>query len=835
MRLSPKDWAIWLAVLFGISLALLELRGSEVTFHTVDAETGESLEGVEMRSQSGFDFPTGRSGNLTLWLNHQPYLFEASLPGYENTNIPIDPGVPSCWLKCAYTVKLHPVRDAFIVKDAYAGVDIHGAKVSLDGNPIKAGEDGVFRVARVVKGEHLLGVRAAGYVPISVTVAVGSVKEIRNVELQPTDLCVTVTGMKGKPLAGAMIRVGNRAAVTEGDGTACLTRLEGPLDVSISHPAYFPTSLHLNVVSDTHRSVALAPRIFQTRLWDPWRKIPVAGATALAGGKSARSDENGRVVLSAVPISDSVKIQATGYLTAEVPLTAIPATVTLKVDGIRLRLVDALFGKPIAKAVVKHSQREWKGDDEGRVLLPHSVLGGHVTVSAPGFRLATVTVTSTKAMTQTMMPASLSGMVRDLSTGRPVQGARFYLPGIGVVYSKGGRYVLQGVPQAGDIKVLAPGYSVLSFAHPYPGAFRPAARCPNLPCADIYLKPFRVRSIYIPYGLLSRPEKVHALMKMVEDSPILNAVVVDAKGDHGYLAWYSKVPEATSFGAQGGKTTRSTFAWLLKEAKKKHIYVVARFVTFKDNPLATHKPDWAVRTKDGKVWFDGEGLGWGNPYLEDVQKYELSLLGELVGMGMDEIQLDYLRFPSDGDLATIKYSTSHGKADRTKAMRQFVGKVKQELQAYPVFLSVDTFGLTIWVTPKEDMNIGQRVMDLVPFIDYLCPMVYPSTFAAGNLGYENPSAHPYDVVFRSVEQARKILPPTVKLRPWLQGYWYNRDSMMVQREAAEAAGSWGWSYWNAGGVYDRSLFFPKPRAFNVPFERKYRGELEMKTLQCNKF
>jgi hypothetical protein len=85
-------------------------------------------------------------------------------------------------------------------------------------------------------------------------------------------------------------------------------------------------------------------------------------------------------------------------------------------------------------------------------------------------------------------------------------------------------------------------------------------------------------------------------------------------------------------------------------------------------------------------------------------------------------------------------------------------------------------------------------------------MVYPSTFRSGNLGYATPSAHPYDVIYRSQLAAEARVPPSTRVRPWLQAYWYTLDEMLVQKQAAQDAGASGWTFWNAGGVYDAALF-----------------------------
>lgn len=112
------------------------------------------------------------------------------------------------------------------------------------------------------------------------------------------------------------------------------------------------------------------------------------------------------------------------------------------------------------------------------------------------------------------------------------------------------------------------------------------------------------------------------------------------------------------------------------------------------------------------------------------------------------------------------------------------------------------------------MGIGQRVEDVSPNVDYLCPMVYPSTFESGNLGYFEPALHPYGVVYRS--SLRALERSYASVRPWLQQYSlggvvYDFQRLLAQKAAANVAsahGVQGWTYWNAGGKYDFNLFAP---------------------------
>jgi hypothetical protein len=369
-----------------------------------------------------------------------------------------------------------------------------------------------------------------------------------------------------------------------------------------------------------------------------------------------------------------------------------------------------------------------------------------------------------------------------------------------------GFYRIPELPNDLQITVKAPGFGKTT--HSLDAEATRCAQDPPTPgplCLDLRLTPFQARGLYIPFGLLASPEKVRGLLDLIEDTE-LNALVVDVKGDRGYLAYDSQIPLAVELGVSGGREGWLALDELLAEAQTREIYTIARIVVFKDNPLALGRPELAVGRSDGTVWTDGEGLGWGNPFREEVWNYNVAIAQEVAALGFDEVQFDYLRFPSDGDIGAILYAEENTLETRTAAIREFTRRVTEALRPYGVFTSADVFGLTVWVDPESDMSIGQRVIDVAPLVDYLCPMVYPSTFRSGNLGYADPSARPYDVIYRSQLAAEARVPSSTRVRPWLQAYWYTLDEMLSQKQAADDAFATGWTFWNAGGVYNEELF-----------------------------
>jgi len=459
--------------------------------------------------------------------------------------------------------------------------------------------------------------------------------------------------------------------------------------------------------------------------------------------------------------------------------------------------------------------------------------GQIAVIDAPGYVSTTIDYQDSEAVEVTLTPAGVQGVVRGADTGLPLAQATIFLGDSSFRTDDNGQFVLEALPATPtQLMIKTAGYhrtyAQLSqtgiftasnseeFTFPATeGRWLTTAPCVEttlvettsvLPCLDLTLEPFEAKAIYVPFRFLGSRQRMIGFLDFIAATE-LNAIVVDVKGDFGFIAWDSQVELVSEVGADGlFKDTWLPLDEFIAEAKVRNIYTIARMVVFKDDPLAHGKPEWAAVREDGTVWLDGEELGWANPFRQEVWDYNIELAKEVAAFGFDELNFDYIRFPSDGDVGAIVYEEEPTLETRTAAIGQFMGQLSQALQPYGVFLSADVFGLTIWVSPESDMRIGQRIIDIVPHIDYLAPMVYPSTFISGNLGYDDPSAEPYGIVYRSQEQAETLVPSNVKVRPWLQGYWYSLDEMRLLKQGAIDSQSTGWTWWNAGGKYDIELF-----------------------------
>jgi hypothetical protein len=716
-----------------------------------------------------------------------------------------------------------------LVVDADSGEAVVGARLRIDGVTALSGDDGAFSLAGLqgLESERII-VEADGYYPQVQPVEWDWWQRyvITDLQLRPTHLAgVVLDAWTAQPVAEASVASDASAATADDGGRFTLARLVPPAQLTVGAPGYLSQSAVVTGYQAFDPGAVLrlelTPNVVTgaVRAADTGEAMP--GAMVSLGDQTATTDALGRFQLHRVRPGASVQVVPADIFTPAQVSYAGAGDLLVAVEPRHLTVTarDGLMGIPLPGTVVTVAG------------ISHTVgtLGAQFTRIAPGTRLqlaregyltTEVAYQGEARLDVTLRPYALQGVVRDSSTGQPLPGALLYVGDQVVAADGSGFYRIADLPNDMQITLKSAGFrkatlSLRAGTAALPSPDVKATNCAQPPptsgplCLDLGLTPFQARGLYIPFGLLSRPDDVRGLLDLI-DRTELNALVVDVKSDAGQLAYASQVPLAIQLGIGKDRKGWLTLKDLLAEAKSRNIYTVARMVVFKDNPLAWGVPDLAAKRADGSIWIDGEGLGWANPFREEVWDYNIALAKEVAALGFDEIQFDYLRFPSDGDVKAIVYAEENTLPTRTAALREFVRRMAEALRPYGVFTSADVFGLTVWVEPDSDMGIGQRVADVAPLVDYLCPMVYPSTFRPSNLGYTNPSAHPYDVVYRSQQAAAERVPASTRVRPWLQAYWYSLDEMLAQKQAADDAGSTGWTFWNAGGVYDPSLFADGP-------------------------
>ena len=230
------------------------------------------------------------------------------------------------------------------------------------------------------------------------------------------------------------------------------------------------------------------------------------------------------------------------------------------------------------------------------------------------------------------------------------------------------------------------------------------------------------------------------------------------------------MPAALDAGAQGPVIIKD-FDEQLAALKAQGIYTIARIVAFKDNVLANHRPDLAIiDTRTGKPWIDREKLAWVDPFREEVWDYLIAIAKEAVAKGFDEVQFDYVRFPTDGKLSAARYSQPNNPATRLPAIAALPGQGPARARARPARSWARTSSATPPSTPTTPTSASASRSSSA-HLDYICPMVYPSGYHLGIPGFRNPVKHPYEVVNESVRLIRqRSQHPAVQVRPWLQDF-----------------------------------------------------------------
>jgi len=388
---------------------------------------------------------------------------------------------------------------------------------------------------------------------------------------------------------------------------------------------------------------------------------------------------------------------------------------------------------------------------------------------------------------------TVTGRVLDADR-KPLPGASVVVRGIEVRTDAEGSFTVERVPPEASLIVKMPGFERVRVP-------------PTKGRVDVALRPQAIKAAYLTYyGIGDRGIRNRVLE--LADRTELNAVVIDVKGDRGWILYKTGIAQALAAGAQGPATLRD-FDALMADLKARGIYTIARIVVFKDNVLATARPDLAIiDARTGKPWVDREKLAWLDPFREEVWDYNIAIAREAVQRGFDEVQFDYVRFPTDGKLSVARYSRPNNRQTRLPAITAFLAKARREIGASGAFLAADLFGYTAF--NENDTDIGQRIEELAPHLDYICPMVYPSGYHKGIPGHPNPVLVPGKVVHESVRLIRKRAEGTVaQVRPWLQDfrdYAFGRRifgtvEVQAQIHGSEEAGGSGWMLWNPRNRY----------------------------------
>ena len=318
--------------------------------------------------------------------------------------------------------------------------------------------------------------------------------------------------------------------------------------------------------------------------------------------------------------------------------------------------------------------------------------------------------------------------------------------------------------------------------------------------------PNEVRGVHVTMALASLDGKLDEYLALTKEG--LNTIQLDVKDENGEVGFVpSAVPLARRVGA-GRPYYRPRRAAQLIHGKG--VYLIGRVVVFEDPRLSEGAPKLALKNPDGSVWHNDAGLGWTNPYDRRVWDYNVSIAEVAARAGFDEIQFDYVRFPSDGDVDAIVYPAKT-KKPQGWVIAEFVHYAKERLKPLGVRVSADVFGLAA----TRELGIGQVPKRLARYVDAMYPMVYPSHYGSGEYNLDDPNASPGQTVQYALGDFRRDLRRSkAQLIPWLQDFSYGRTyayaDVRAQISAARRMGARGYLLWNPLGVYTPGALAPAP-------------------------
>jgi hypothetical protein len=317
--------------------------------------------------------------------------------------------------------------------------------------------------------------------------------------------------------------------------------------------------------------------------------------------------------------------------------------------------------------------------------------------------------------------------------------------------------------------------------------------------------------IYLPVNHAMDSRSLQPYLDTIQKGA-LNMIVIDMKDDYGRLRFTPNNPAISGKGRVFRPLDIDVF---LADMKGRGIYTIARVVVFKDPELAAKENGrfavWDRSKAQAWVGYNSDKSiideRWVDPYSEEVWEYIAATAEELHERGFDEIQFDYIRFPTDGvNLGDARYRWQEQGMDMESAILSFLRHVRARVKA-PI--SIDIYGANGWY--RTGARTGQEVELLAPWVDVICPMYYPSHFEQHFLAQHPPELRPWRIYYHGTLRTVRIARGQAIIRPYAQAFflnvsydrkYYNPEYVLRQVEGVRAAGSGGLTYWNNVGRYD---------------------------------
>lgn len=323
-----------------------------------------------------------------------------------------------------------------------------------------------------------------------------------------------------------------------------------------------------------------------------------------------------------------------------------------------------------------------------------------------------------------------------------------------------------------------------------------------------------IKGIYVP-ARTAGSDKINNLINMTDNTEI-NAMVIDIKDDHGRISYAIDCDQVNKIGA--ATDTIPDIKALVKKLKKKNIYLIGRIVAFKDPYLAKKRTDLAIKNSDGTLYKDSNGECWVNPYNKKVWNYLVDIATQTALEGFDEIQFDYIRFSTSKGISKANLGNEAVDKSKETIITEFTKYAYGKLKPLKVAVSADVYG-TIIASDVDAKLVGQNFVEMSKYLDYICPMIYPSHFGEGNFGIQYPDQEPFKIISKVLSISASKLKDIPKkqhravVRPWLQDFtasWikhhidYGGEEIREEIEGVYSVGYEQWLLWNSSCNYSKN-------------------------------
>jgi len=313
-----------------------------------------------------------------------------------------------------------------------------------------------------------------------------------------------------------------------------------------------------------------------------------------------------------------------------------------------------------------------------------------------------------------------------------------------------------------------------------------------------------VRGLYYTGDAIGQRKVVEDIIKFKGAG--INTVVFDVKDIPGNLSYKSNLAVVREIGSDRYRPIDNISA-LLRYLRENDIYVIARIACFRDDLALKEKPQWAIQSARGGVWNRNGRELWLDPTNAQVQQYAIDLACEIADLGADEIQFDYVRFPTEGDRGDAVYAYNFGRISRRETIAEFLKNAQQAIHSHNANFSIDIFGVVAWGFEGDIESTGQQIGLLAGYCDVISPMLYPSHFNDNFRGKSHPGDEPYYFIYQGSKMVAELSGGRTHVRPWLQAFgWrvsnYNAAYIKEQVRASIDAQCSGYLFWNAKNSYD---------------------------------